>query len=94
MKNETAAIEAPEWTPPKPRLHLDLDEKLVKKLTDIRPGMQVKMLVTGKIESVSFSDSEYSPGAMCVEITRVRMSKDESNPIADMFFEDDGPENG
>ena len=85
----------------RPRLTIDLTPQAAKSLAEAKPGLPIKLLVTGVVTSISLYAEDsgevnqpgYS-GHMSIEIASARMQRDTKNAVADMFYEDTESEAG
>lgn len=79
-----------------PRMVMDLSPKLAMKLLDLgaKPGMPIRVEMTGVLTDLTLRDSKDWPGNFSVEVRDVRVSQDSTNAIAKLFYDDKGPENG
>lgn len=75
-----------------PRLTIDLTPKAAKALAEAKPGLPIVLLVKGVVTDITLRDDPQYAGHMSIDVRSARMQKDTSNPVADMFYEDDGPE--
>lgn len=77
-----------------PEAHFDLNKEWAKMVRDFKPGQVVKVLITGKVDSQTFSkpdDPEASgfDGHCCVEMQTFQMILSQKNQIAELFDDDE-----
>jgi hypothetical protein len=75
-----------------PRLTLDLTPKAAKALENAKPGLPIVLVVKGVVTDLTLRDDPQFAGCICVDVSSAKMSRDHQNAVADMFYEDDGPE--
>lgn len=77
-----------------PHLSLTLTPKAAKELEDAKPGLPITLVVSGVVTAISLRDDPEYPGCLELEVNKCRMARDRQNPVAEMFYEDEGPGGG
>lgn len=77
-----------------PRLTLDLTQKAAKSLGDAKPGLPIVLLVKGVVTDITLRDDPQFAGHISIDVRSAKMTRDHQNPVAEMFYEDEGPGEG
>jgi hypothetical protein len=77
-----------------PRVSVDMDKETAKLSRKYRPGSVVKLVIVGKIDTVSYRkpddpDEKGYEGHLCVEVSRMELLESARNEMAELLDDDE-----